>query len=58
VFKLAWHGYMLMLMLFVTTFLFTWQITAKSRGYQGAEMMVLKKARSGEHDPGQLHSGT
>ena len=31
VFKLAWHGYLLMLMLFLSTLFFTWQITSKTR---------------------------
>jgi Tfp pilus assembly protein PilN len=31
VFKLAWHGYVLIVLLFISAFFFTWQITSKTR---------------------------
>lgn len=50
VFKLAWHGYLLMLMLFVLTFLFTWQITEKSRELKDKrDMLVLKESQKAEN---------
>ena len=50
VFKLAWHGYALMLLLFITTFLFTWQITQKSREIKDLrETLVLKESQKAEN---------
>jgi len=50
VFKLAWHGYFLMLLLFVTTFFFTWQITQKSRDIKNLrDVLVLKESQKAEN---------
>jgi hypothetical protein len=50
VFKLAWHGYALMLLLFVTSFLFTWQITQKSREIKELrDVLVLKESQKSEN---------
>ncbi len=50
VFKLAWHGYLLMLLLFVTTLLFTWQITQKSKEIKELrDVLVLKESQKSEN---------
>jgi len=50
VFKLAWHGYFLMLLLFVTTFFFTWQITQKTREIKDLrDVLVLKESQKAEN---------
>jgi hypothetical protein len=50
VFKLAWHGYVLMLMLFLSTFLFTWQITSKTRDIKAlGDVLVLKESQKAEN---------
>ncbi len=50
VFKLAWHGYLLMFLLFISTFLFTWQITAKSKEIKELrDVMVLKESQKAEN---------
>ena len=50
VFKLAWHGYVLMLMLFLSTFLFTWQITSKTREIKAlGDVLVLKESQKAEN---------
>ncbi len=49
-FKLAWHGYVLMLMLFLTTFLFTWQISGKSRELRDMrDVLTLKESQRAEN---------
>ena len=50
VFKLAWHGYALMLMLFMSTFLFTWQIAQKSREIRDLrDVLTLKESQRAEN---------
>jgi hypothetical protein len=50
VFKLAWHGYVLLLALFLTTFLFTWQISGKSRQLKElADVLTLKESQKAEN---------
>ena len=50
VFKLAWHGYLLMVMLFLSTFLFTWQITSKTREIKTlGDVLVLKESQKAEN---------
>jgi hypothetical protein len=49
-FKLAWHGYVLMAMLFLSTFLFTWSITAKSREMKELrQVLTLKESQRAEN---------
>lgn len=49
-FKLAWHGYVLMLALFMTTLLFTWQISTKSRDLRElADVLTLKESQKAEN---------
>ncbi len=49
-FKLAWHGYALMLALFLTTFLFTWQISGKSRDLRDLkDVLTLKESQRAEN---------
>jgi hypothetical protein len=50
VFKLAWHGYVLLLMLFLSTFLFTWQIAQKSKEVRDLrDALVLKESQRAEN---------
>lgn len=50
VFKLAWHGYLLLLLLFASTFLFTWQIARKSREIRDLkDVLTLKEAQRAEN---------
>ena len=50
VFKLAWHGYLLMLLLFVSTFFFTWQIAQKSKQIKEMrEVLTLKESQRAEN---------
>jgi hypothetical protein len=50
VFKLAWHGYLLMLLLFMSTLLFTWQIAQKSREIRDLrDMLTLKESQRAEN---------
>jgi hypothetical protein len=49
-FKLAWHGYVLLLALFLTTFFFTWQISGKSRQLKDlADVLTLKESQKAEN---------
>jgi len=49
-FKLAWHGYALMVALFVTTFLFTWQISGKARQLRDlGDVLTLKESQRAEN---------
>ena len=43
VFKLAWHGFLLMALLFASAFLFTWQITKKSSEIKDREVILEMK---------------
>jgi hypothetical protein len=50
VFKLAWHGYLLMVLLFVSTLLFTWQIAQKSRDIrEKRDVLTLKESQRAEN---------
>jgi Tfp pilus assembly protein PilN len=50
VFKLGWHGYFLLAMLFLSTFLFTWQIGQKNREIEDQrEVLKLKEAQIAEN---------
>ena len=50
VFKLAWHGYLLMLMLFLSTLFFTWQIGQKSRDIRELrDVLTLKEGQRAEN---------
>jgi hypothetical protein len=50
VFKLAWHGYALLLMLFMSTLLFTWQIAQKSREIRDLrDVLTLKESQRAEN---------
>jgi len=50
VFKLAWHGYALLLMLFMSTLLFTWQIALKSREIRDLrDVLTLKESQRAEN---------
>ena len=50
VFKLAWHGYMLLFLLFTSTFLFTWQIAQKSRQIRELrDELTLKESQRAEN---------
>jgi hypothetical protein len=49
-FKLAWHGYLLMALLFLSTFFFTWSITAKSRDMKELrQVLTLKESQRAEN---------
>ncbi len=49
-FRLAWHGYALMVALFVTTFLFTWQISGKARELRDlGDVLTLKESQRAEN---------
>ena len=50
VFKLAWHGYALLLALFAMTFFFTWSITSKSREIKElSDVLILKESQKAEN---------
>jgi hypothetical protein len=50
VFKLAWHGYLLMLLLFVSTLFFTWSISSKSREIRDLrDVLTLKEGQRAEN---------
>ncbi len=50
VFKLAWHGYLLMLLLFVSTLFFTWQIAQKTKEIkEKKDDLVLAESRRAEN---------
>ncbi|MGA9119221.1 MAG: hypothetical protein WB699_07615 [Bacteroidota bacterium] len=50
VFKLAWHGYMLLAVLFLSTLFFTWQISGKSRELRDLkESLTLKESQQAEN---------
>ena len=48
VFKLAWHGYLLLLFLFVSTLFFTWQIAQKTKDIKEkkAELVLVESRRA------------
>ncbi|HTR99421.1 MAG TPA: hypothetical protein VML00_06685, partial [Bacteroidota bacterium] len=50
VFKLAWHGYVLMLLLFVSTLFFTWTIAQKGKEIKELrEVLTLKEGQRAEN---------
>jgi hypothetical protein len=50
VFKLAWHGYLLLLLLFLSTLFFTWQIAQKSKQIKELrEVLTLKEGQRAEN---------
>jgi len=50
VFKLAWHGYLLLALLFVSTLLFTWMIAQKSREIRDKrDLLTLKESQRAEN---------
>jgi hypothetical protein len=50
VFKLAWHGYLLLGLLFLSTLFFTWQISGKSREIREMkESLTLKESQQAEN---------
>ncbi len=50
VFKLAWHGYLLLVLLFCSSLFFTWQISAKSREVRDLkESLTLKESQQAEN---------
>ncbi len=50
VFKLAWHGYLLLALLFVSAFFFTWQISSKARELRDLrENLTLKESQQAEN---------
>jgi hypothetical protein len=50
VFKLAWHGYMLLTLLFLFTLFFTWQVSSKSRELRDLkESLTLKESQQAEN---------
>jgi Tfp pilus assembly protein PilN len=50
VFKLAWHGYLLMLLLFMSTLFFTWQIAQKSKEIRELrDVLTLKEGQRAEN---------
>jgi len=50
VFKLAWHGYLLMLLLFVSALFFTWQIASKSKEIRELrDVLTLKEGQRAEN---------
>jgi hypothetical protein len=50
VFKLAWHGYLLMLLLFLSTLFFTWTIAQKTKEIKELkEVLTLKEGQRAEN---------
>ncbi len=50
VFKLAWHGYLLLALLFLTTLFFTWQIAQKTKQIKELrEVLALKESQRAEN---------
>ena len=50
VFKLAWHGYLLLLLLFFSAFFFTWQIAGKSRDIRELrDVLTMKESQRAEN---------
>jgi len=50
VFKLAWHGYVLMLLLFISTLFFTWTIAQKGKEIKELrEVLTLKEGQRAEN---------
>jgi Tfp pilus assembly protein PilN len=50
VFKLAWHGYALLLVLFFSTFFFTWQISQKTKEIKELrDVLTLKESQRAEN---------
>jgi hypothetical protein len=50
VFKLAWHGYLLMALLFLSTLFFTWQIGEKSREItEQSAVLKIKESQMAEN---------
>jgi Tfp pilus assembly protein PilN len=50
VFKLAWHGYLLMAFLFLSAFFFTWQVAQKSKEIKELrEVLTLKESQRAEN---------
>ncbi|HTY01033.1 MAG TPA: hypothetical protein VMG09_13485 [Bacteroidota bacterium] len=50
VFKLAWHGYLLLMLLFASTLFFTWQVSSKSRDLREMrESLTLKESQQAEN---------
>ncbi len=50
VFKLAWHGYLLLASLFVAALFFTWQISAKSREIRDlSDAFTIKESQHAEN---------
>ena len=50
VFKLAWHGYLLMLLLFTSTFFFTWQVAKYSKQIKDLrDELTLKESQRAEN---------
>jgi len=50
VFKLAWHGYVLMLLLFVSTLFFTWQIAQKAKDLsEKRDLLKFKESQMQEN---------
>jgi len=50
VFKLAWHGYVLLLLLFLSTLFFTWTIAQKSKEIKELkEVLTLKEGQRAEN---------
>ena len=50
VFKLAWHGYLLMVLLFASTFLFTWQVARYSKQIRELrDELTLKESQRAEN---------
>lgn len=50
VFKLAWHGYLLLALLFLSTLFFTWQITSKNKEIKELrESLTLKESQQAEN---------
>jgi hypothetical protein len=50
VFKLAWHGYLLLALLFCSSLFFTWQVSSKSRELRELkESLALKESQQAEN---------
>jgi len=50
VFKLAWHGYLLLLLLFFSAFFFTWQVAQKQKEIKDLrEVLTLKESQKAEN---------
>jgi Tfp pilus assembly protein PilN len=50
VFKLAWHGYLLLLLLFLSTLFFTWQVAQKSKEIKELrDQLTLKEGQRAEN---------